>query len=108
MRGINKLDLDLGSSLESLLLLDDLHLSLGTHDTTTPLSAGLVVLLEVTILDSGDELGELVLVLGADLSDGEDSSGLGLVRYRSDLIKLTLLTFLWTTVPRRALPLTMA
>jgi hypothetical protein len=70
------LDLDLGSSLESLLLLDDLHLSLGTHDTTTPVSAGLVVLLKVTILDSGDELGELSLVLGADLSDGEDSSGL--------------------------------
>jgi hypothetical protein len=108
VRGINKLDLDLGSSLESLLLLDDLHLSLGTHDTTTPLSAGLVVLLEVTILDSGDELGELVLVLGADLSDGEDSSGLGLVRNRSDLTELVLLTFLWTTVPRRALPLTMA
>jgi len=83
VRGINKLDLDLGSSLESLLLLDDLHLSLGTHDTTTPLSAGLVVLLEVTILDSGDELGELVLVLGADLSDGEDSSGL-LVDDRSE------------------------
>lgn len=108
MRGINKLDLDLGSSLQSLLLLDDLHLSLGTHDTTTPLSAGLVMLLEVTILDSGDELGQLVLVLGADLSDGEDSSGLGLVRYRSNFIDLVLLTFLWTTVPRRALPLTMA
>jgi len=76
VRGINKLDLDLGSSLESLLLLDDLHLSLGTHDTTTPLSAGLVVLLKVTVLDSGDELGELVLVLGADLGDGEDSGGL--------------------------------
>jgi len=76
LRGINKLDLDLGSSLESLLLLDDLHLSLGTHDTTTPLSAGLVVLLKVTVLDSRDELGELGLVLGTDLSDGEDSSGL--------------------------------
>lgn len=34
------------------------------------------MLLKVTILDSGDELGELVLVLGADLGDGEDSSGL--------------------------------
>lgn len=68
--------LDLGSSLKSLLLLQNSHLSLGAHDTTTPLSAGLVVALEVTILDSGNELGELVLVLGADLSDGEDSSGL--------------------------------
>jgi hypothetical protein len=108
VRGINKLDLDLGSSLESLLLLDDLHLSLGTHDTTTPLSAGLLVLLKVTVLDSGDELGELGLVLGADLGDGEDSSGLGLVRHNSDFVDLVLLTFLWTTVPRRALPLTMA
>lgn len=81
--GYKKIALDLGSSLKSLLLLDDLHLSLGTHDTTTPLSAGLVVLLKVTVLDSGDELGELVLVLGADLGDGEDSSGL-LVDDRSE------------------------
>lgn len=66
------------------------------------------MLLKVTILDSGDELGELSLVLGADLGDGEDSSGLELVRYDSDLTILILLTFLWTTVPRRALPLTMA
>jgi hypothetical protein len=74
--GYKQIALDLGSSLKSLLLLDDLHLSLGTHDTTTPLSAGLVVLLKVTVLDSGDELRKLVLVLGADLGDGEDSSGL--------------------------------
>jgi hypothetical protein len=74
--GYKQISLDLGSSLKSLLLLDDLHLSLGTHDTTTPLSAGLLVLLKVTVLDSGDELGELGLVLGADLGDGEDSSGL--------------------------------
>jgi len=81
--GYKQISLDLGSSLKSLLLLDDLHLSLGTHDTTTPLSAGLVVLLKVTVLDSGDELGELVLVLGADLGDGEDSGGL-LVDDRSE------------------------
>lgn len=74
--GYKQIGLDLGSSLKSLLLLDDLHLSLGAHDTTTPLSAGLVVLLKVTVLDSRDELGELVLVLGADLGDGEDSGGL--------------------------------
>lgn len=41
------------------------------------------MLLKVTILDSGDELGELSLVLGADLGDGEDSSGL-LVDDRSE------------------------
>jgi hypothetical protein len=41
------------------------------------------MLLKVTVLDSGDELGELVLVLGADLGDGEDSGGL-LVDDRSE------------------------
>jgi hypothetical protein len=81
--GYKQISLDLGSSLKSLLLLDDLHLSLRAHDTTTPLSAGLVVLLKVTVLDSGDELGKLVLVLGADLGDGEDSGGL-LVDDRSE------------------------
>jgi hypothetical protein len=81
--GYKQISLDLGSSLKSLLLLDDLHLSLRAHDTTTPLSAGLVVLLKVTVLDSRDELGELVLVLGADLGDGEDSGGL-LVDDRSE------------------------
>jgi hypothetical protein len=40
------------------------------------------VLVEVTLLDSGDELGELGLVLGADLSDSEDGSGLGMVSER--------------------------
>lgn len=68
--------LNLGSSLKSLLLLHDAHLSLGAHDATTPLSADLVVLLQVAILDGRDELGQLVLVLGADLSEGEDGSGL--------------------------------
>jgi len=37
---------------------------------------GLLVLLEVALLDSGDKLAELVLVLGADLGECEDSSGL--------------------------------
>jgi hypothetical protein len=74
--GYKQIGLDLGSSLESLLLLLNPLLGLGAHDTTTPVSAGLVVLLKVTVLDSGDELGELVLVLGADLGDGEDSGGL--------------------------------
>jgi hypothetical protein len=34
------------------------------------------VLLEVTLLDSRDELGELVLVLGTDLGKSKDGSGL--------------------------------
>ncbi len=109
--------LNLGSSLESLLLLQNLHLGLGAHDTTTPLSAGLVVLVHEAILDGRDELGELSLVLGADLGEGEDGSGLqsNLLVYTIHLLHQTppdkkkeKRTFLWTTVPRRALPLTMA
>lgn len=102
--------LDLGSSLQSLLLLlNSLH-GLGAHDTTTPLSASLVVGLHVTILDGRDELGELSLVLSADFGDGEDSGGLraGLVRRRFFWLGRKMHTFLWTTVPRRALPFTMA
>lgn len=40
------------------------------------MALGLLGLLEVTLLDGGDELGELRVVLGADLGDGEDGSGL--------------------------------
>jgi hypothetical protein len=39
-------------------------------------AAGILVLVGVALLDSGEELGELGLVLGADLGEGEDSSGL--------------------------------
>lgn len=60
----------------SLLLLQGAHLGLGAHDATTPLSAGLVVLVHEAVLDGRDELGELRLVLGADLGEGEDSGGL--------------------------------
>lgn len=68
--------LNLEGSLLSLLLLQGAHLGLGAHDTTTPLSAGLVVLVHEAILDGGDELGELSLVLGADLGESEDSGRL--------------------------------
>lgn len=71
-----KTALNLGGSLSSLLLLDDLHLGLGAHDTTTPLATSLVVLVHEAILDSRNKLGELSLVLGANLGQGEDSSGL--------------------------------
>lgn len=60
----------------SLLLLQGAHLGLGAHDTTTPLSASLVVLVHEAILDGGDKLGKLSLVLGADLGESEDSGGL--------------------------------
>lgn len=69
-------NLDLEGRLAGLDLLEGLVLGLGAHDTTTPLTAGLVVLLNVALLDGRDELGELVLVLRADLGDGEDGSGL--------------------------------
>jgi hypothetical protein len=55
--------LDLDSVVESLLLLVLLGDSLGTHDTTTPVALGLLVLVHVTLLDGLDELAELGLVL---------------------------------------------
>lgn len=36
----------------------------------------LLVLVRVTLLDSGNKLGELAFVFGADFSDGENGSGL--------------------------------
>jgi hypothetical protein len=42
-------------------------------------AAGLLVLVAVALLDGGEELGELGLVLGADLGKSEDSSGLTMV-----------------------------
>ena len=49
---------------------------LGTHDSTSPVAARVLVLVVVGLLGGGDELGKLSLVLGADLGDGEDSGGL--------------------------------
>jgi len=68
--------LNLDGGLEGLLALLDALLGLEAHDATAPLLAGILVLLDVALLDGGDELGELALVLGADLGDGEDSGGL--------------------------------
>jgi hypothetical protein len=70
----NRLDLD--GNIDSTLLLLDLLLGLGAHDATTPLASALLVLLEVTILDGGDELGKLSLVLRPDLGQGKNSGGL--------------------------------
>ena len=56
--------LDLDGALDSLPALGHASVGLGTHDTTTPVTGGiLVVRLEVAVVDSGDELGELGLVL---------------------------------------------
>lgn len=75
-------NLDLEGRVKSLLALLDALGGLVTHDTTTPSLAGILVLLHVSLLDGGDELGELGLVLGADLGEGENGSGLvvGLAR----------------------------
>jgi len=69
-------DLNLEGSLLGLLALGNARLGLDAHDTTSPLLAGVLVLLKISLLDGRDELGQLVLVLGADLGQGEDSSGL--------------------------------
>ena len=69
--------LDLDSALNSLPALLHAGVGLGTHDTTSPVAGSILVVgLEVAVVDSGDELLELVLVLGADLGEGENSGGL--------------------------------
>lgn len=69
--------LDLDSALDSLPALLHAGVGLGSHDTTAPVARGiLVVRLEVTVVDGGDELGELGLVLSANLSEGENGGGL--------------------------------
>jgi hypothetical protein len=72
----NKTRLDLDSTLESLPPLVHAGVGLGTHDTTSPVADGVLVLLEVAVLDGGAQLGELALVLRANLSQGENSGGL--------------------------------
>lgn len=105
-------NLDLDGGLNCLPLLLHGGVSLGTHDATTPLAASILRVGQVAILDGGNKLGQLALVLGADLGEGEDSGGLSEVKsakvHQQALILQLELTFLCTTVPRRALPLTMA
>lgn len=76
MRSDASLNLDLGGLLKSLALLLSAHVGLGTHDATAPLPPGALVLVHEAILDGGNELGELRLVLRADLGEGDDSSSL--------------------------------
>lgn len=68
--------LNLDGGIESLTLLLDAGVGLGAHDTTTPVAAGVLVLVGVTLLDGGEELGELGLVLSAGLGQGENGGGL--------------------------------
>src|SRR5690349_15811934 len=111
IRPVPMLSLNLDSRLQSLLALLNALVGLVAHDATTPLLASSLVLLNVALLDGGDELGELALVLGADLSKGEDGSGLCYWLAKGNHTERGLsgqLTFLWTTVPSLALPLMMA
>jgi len=69
--------LDLDGRLDSLPALLHAGVGLGTHDATSPVTRSILVVgLEVAVVDSGDELGKLGLVLGADLGKSEDGSGL--------------------------------
>lgn len=68
--------LNADSGLNGLALLLLAGNGLGTHDTTTPVAAGVLVLVGVALLDGGEELGELSLVLGAGLSESENGGGL--------------------------------
>jgi hypothetical protein len=70
----DRLDLDGGLNGLALLLLA--VVGLGAHYTTTPVTAVLLVLVGVSLLDGGDELGELGVVLRADLGEGNNSSSL--------------------------------
>ena len=68
--------LDLDGALDGLALLVHAGDCLRTHDTTTPVAARVLVLVGVALLDGREELGELGLVLLADVGDREDSRGL--------------------------------
>lgn len=68
--------LNLDGGLDSLALLLHAGVGLGAHDTTTPVAAGLLGLLSVALLDGRQQLGELRLVLVADVGNSENSSGL--------------------------------
>lgn len=68
--------LDLDGSLSGLALLLNASLGLGADDATTPVASGILVLIGVALLDGSEELGELGLIFGADLSDSQDCSSL--------------------------------
>lgn len=56
--------------------LTDLGVGLSSHDTTSPVPLGLLILLEVALLDSGDEFGKIAFILTTDFSQGKNGSGL--------------------------------
>ena len=70
----NRLDLDF--PLCTLLLLPLACLGLRTHDSTAPVTAGLLVLVDVALLDRLHDLGQLGLVFAANFGDCESGGGL--------------------------------
>lgn len=74
--------------LKDALLLSDLSGGLSTEDTTTPLSAGLIVLLSVVGLNGGDEVRKGSLVSGLDI--GQSNNGSSLLVNKSSETSLTL------------------
>ena len=68
--------LDLDGGLDGLALLLLTRDGLGTHDTATPVTLALLVLVAVALLDGGDEFGEFRLVLGAGLGQSNSSGSL--------------------------------
>ena len=71
---IEALDLDRGLKRLALLLLP--RVGLGTHDSATPLASTILVLICVALFDSRNELTEVGLILGSDLSQGNGSGSL--------------------------------
>jgi hypothetical protein len=52
------------------------HSRLVATDTTAPMPAGVLVLVEVVGLGGGDEVGESLRVLGSDIGDSDNGRGL--------------------------------
>lgn len=72
----SKHNLDLDGVVKSLALLLSSCIGLSTHNTTTPVSLSLLVLLGVTLLDSLNQLGKLSLVLRSNLGQSNNGSSL--------------------------------
>lgn len=69
LREKRKARLDLDGTLDGLPLLLSACLGLDTHDTTSPVSAALLVLAGEALVDGADQLAQLRLVLALDLSE---------------------------------------
>lgn len=70
--------LDLDARVQRLLPLRDLVVGLGAHNAATPVALRVLDLVGVALLDGGQQLAELGLVLGPDFGEGEDGGGLAL------------------------------